>query len=376
MRNVVFLFLATILVACNSSEAKTSPAPQKDAGPRMLKLDVGLLGRLGVTTESVGADGDAERIELPGTLEYVVDQYAEVGTFVEGRVTRVNVNVGDVVKKGQTLATVLVPAIVSAQADALSAISAHRMAVDHAKREAFLLEKQLTTAREEEVARGEVARAAADLAAARSKLTLYGTPSPVDADGIKANGSLVLTAPLAGVVVRRDAVLGAFISPNETAFVVANTDTLWAVLDVYESDLAFVREGASVEVKVDALPNTTVTGRVAMIEPEVSKATRALRARIIVDNHAGALRQGFFVRALVPIWEPSRSGLMVPAAAVQPLGERDVVFVEKAPGQYEVRDVAVRRRTPHVAELTDGLARGERIVTHGAFVLRGEATRQ
>ena len=110
--------------------------------------------------------------------------------------------------------------------------------------------------------------------------------------------------------------------------------------------------------------------------PALARATRALRARILVDNRAGTLRQGFFVRALVPIVEPSRSGLMVPAAAVQPLGERDVVFVEKGPGRYEVRTVSVGRRTPHIAELTDGLGRGERIVTHGAFVLRGEATRQ
>jgi cobalt-zinc-cadmium efflux system membrane fusion protein len=376
VKRTVLAAVALLVAACNASEAKPAPPQQRDRGPRSLKLDVGLLGRLGVTSEEVGIDGVAERIELPGTLEYVIDQYAEVGTLVEGRVTKVNVNVGDKVKKGQPLATVLVPEIVSAQADALSAQAAHRTALEHAKREALLLEKQLTTAREEEVARGEVARAAADLAAAESKLVLFGTPSPSSADGIKPNGSLVLKAPVAGVVVRRDAVLGAFISPDETAFVVANTDSLWAVLDVYESDLVFVREGTSVELRVDALPEQKLTGRVAMVEPEVAKATRALRARVLVDNHAGALRQGFFVRALVPITEPLRAGLMVPAAAVQPLGERDVVFVEKARGLYEVRNVTVGRRTPHIAEVTDGVGRGERIVTHGAFVLRGEATRQ
>ncbi len=376
MRVVAFVVLSWLVAACSASEAKTAPSSVKDAGPRLLKLDVGLLGRLGVTTEGVGVGGDAERIELPGTLEYVIDRYAEVGTLVEGRVTKVNVNVGDKVKKGQSLATVLVPAIVSAQADALSAQAAHRMAAEHSKREALLLEQQLTTAREEEMARGEVARAAADLAAAESKLALFGTPSPSSAEGIKPNGSLALRAPLDGVVVRRNAVLGAFVSPSDEMFVVANTDTLWAVLDVYESDLAFVKEGASVELHVDALPGASFTGRVATIEPEVSRATRVLRARIIVDNRAGTLRQGFFVRALVPIAEPSRFEVMVPAAAVQPLGEREVVFVEKGPGRYEVRSVTTGRRTSHIVEVTDGLARGERVVTHGAFVLRGEATRQ
>src|SRR5581483_9932565 len=103
------LVLALVTTGCNSSEAKPSPAPVKDAGPRFLKVDVGLLERLGVTTSRVGQQGDVERIELPGTLEYVIDRYAEVGTLVEGRVMKIDVTVGDRVKKGQSLATVLVP---------------------------------------------------------------------------------------------------------------------------------------------------------------------------------------------------------------------------------------------------------------------------
>jgi cobalt-zinc-cadmium efflux system membrane fusion protein len=376
VRRWAILLAALVAFACNASEAKPSPSPLKDAGPRMLRVDVGLLERLGVTTSRVGQQGDVERIELPGTLEYVIDRYAEVGTLVEGRVTKIDVTVGDRVKKGQPLATVLAPALVGAQADALTAHAAHRTAVEHANRETLLREQNLTTAREEEIARADVARAEADLAAAQSKLALFGSRLPSSAEGIKPNGSVVLRAPLDGVVVRRDAVLGAFVQPSETAFVVANTDTLWAVLDVYESDLAFVHEGATVELRADALPGAKFVGRITMLEPAVERATRALRARIEVDNRDGMLRQGFFVRAYVPISEGTRGAVMVPAGAVQPLGERDVVFVEKERGRFEVRAVTVGRRTPHVSEIVDGVAEGENVVTHGAFVLRGEATRQ
>lgn len=370
------LFLAACGSACSSSEAKPAPPAEKPGGPQILKLDVAMLGRLGVTSASVGGGGDVEKIELPGTLEYVIDRYAEVGTLVEGRVSNVNVNVGDRVKKGQPLATVLVPAIVNAQAEALSAQAALRVATEHARREASLLQKQLTTAREEEVARGEADRAEADVAAAESKLRLLGSTSPASAQGIKPNGTVVLAAPLDGVVVRREIVLGAFVLPNETAFVVANTESLWAVLDVFESDLGFIREGTQVELRVDALPGEKFVGKVAMLEPEVAKGTRVLRARILVDNRAGTLRHGFFVRAVVPVAQPSEAGLIVPSAAVQPLGQRSVVFVEKEPGRYEVRTVSVGRKTQHVAVVTEGLERGERIVTSGAFVLRGEVTRQ
>ena len=365
-----------VLAGCSASEAKPVPAAPKDAGLQIVRLEAATAKRLGVTTAKVGVDGDAERIELPGNLEYVIDHYAEVGTLVEGRVAKVRVNVGDRVKKGQALAEVLVPAIVNAQAEALTAQAALRVAREHAKRESALLDGQLTTAREAEVARGEAVRAEADLAAAQSKLTLLGSSSPATADGIKPNGAVVLRTPIDGVVVKRDAVLGSFVLPTETAFVVANPDFLWAVLDVYESDLAVVREGAEVDFKVDALPGKLFHGKVRMLEPQVDVASRALRARILVDNHEGTLRQGFFIRALVPVEVPMGSGLLVPSAAVQPLGERDVVFVERDTGRYEVRTVVTGFRTPRVVEVTGGLSRGESIVNHGAFVLRGEVTRQ
>jgi multidrug efflux pump subunit AcrA (membrane-fusion protein) len=68
--------------------------------------------------------------------------------------------------------------------------------------------------------------------------------------------------------------------------------------------------------------------------------------------------------------------LLVPAPSVQPIGDDSVVFVETQPGTFEVRKVVVTRRTTQVAEIGEGLARGERIVVEGAFILRGEVTKQ
>jgi hypothetical protein len=84
-----------------------------------------------------------------------------------------------------------------------------------------------------------------------------------------------------------------------------------------------------------------------------------------------------FVRASVRLPENAGAGrLLVPAPSVQPVGDDDVVFVETQPGIFEVRKVVVARRTTQVAELREGVTRGERIVVEGAFVLRGEVTKQ
>jgi multidrug efflux pump subunit AcrA (membrane-fusion protein) len=84
------------------------------------------------------------------------------------------------------------------------------------------------------------------------------------------------------------------------------------------------------------------------------------------------------VRASIKLPEEMAAGkLLIPAPAVQPIGDDKVVFVEQGqPGSYEVRKVKVIRTTTQVAEIGDGLTRGEKCVVEGAFVLRGEVTKQ
>jgi membrane fusion protein, heavy metal efflux system len=94
-----------------------------------------------------------------------------------------------------------------------------------------------------------------------------------------------------------------------------------------------------------------------------------------VPNPGGDLRPGFFVRASIQVIQLPGL-LLIPSSAVQPLDDDDVVFVERSKGHYEVRQVNVARRTAEVSEISEGLARGERIVVQGAFLLRGEVTRQ
>jgi multidrug efflux pump subunit AcrA (membrane-fusion protein) len=73
---------------------------------------------------------------------------------------------------------------------------------------------------------------------------------------------------------------------------------------------------------------------------------------------------------------PLGDRIRVPAGAVQPIGGDEVVFVERTPGVYEVRPVLVGHRYGQLLELMSGVRAGERVVTHGAFILRSELSRQ
>jgi membrane fusion protein, heavy metal efflux system len=377
-----FFAFAVALTGCSESKKTAGAAPEAAAsarpdGPKTVKFDPATLGRLGIKIEPAGFTTGALDLEVPGSLEYHLDKYAEVGTLVDGRVTAITVKPGDAVKQGKVLATLVVPSIAQAQAEYLSAEASAKTAKDNLSREQSLLDKGLTTAREAEVAKSEAAKTAADLAASSAKLQALGVGHPGEGTNISGAGMLSMRAPIDGVVVRRDAVLGRFLQAKETAFVIADPRALRAALNVYEADLPYFRVGQEAEIFIDALPGRSWKGKIALVEPQVGKHSRSARAYIDLENLDEALKPGLFVRASIKLPEEVTHGrLLVPAPSVQPIGTDDVVFVELQPGAFEVRKVGVARRTAQIAEIKDGLKRGEHIVVDGAFVLRGEVTKQ
>lgn len=368
------LLLAT--PGCKGKAPTAEGAPTVAPGPKTVKFDPKALARLGVKVDVAGAKSAENDIEVAGSLEYNLDRYAEVGTLLDGRVSTLSVKVGDPVKRGQVLATLVVPSIAAAQAEFVSAEAVARIAKDNAAREDALLQRELTTAREAEVARGEAIKSQAELAAATAKLQALGVNKPTGSGTITGAGTLNLVAPIEGVVVRREAVLGKFLQPQETAFVIADPHSLRASLNVYEQDLGYFKIGSETTITFDAIPGKVVKGHVLVVEPQVGKSSRSARALIEVPNPDGSLRPGLFVRASIPLPQDTGHRLLVPSSAVQPLADDDVVFVEREPGLFEVRKVEVARRTPQVVEIHSGLVRGERIVIDGGFVLRGEVTKQ
>jgi cobalt-zinc-cadmium efflux system membrane fusion protein len=374
---LTWVMAAAVMLPSSGCKEKVSAAePAPPSGPKTVKFDPKALARLGVKVDVAGAKTAENDIEVAGSLEYNLERYAEVGVILDGRVSSIHVKVGDAVKRGQLLATVVVPSIAAAQADFVSAEAAARIAKENSAREEALLQRELTTAREAEVARGESIKTQAELAAATAKLQAFGVARPSGTGTISGAGTLNLASPIDGVVVRREAVLGKFLQPQETAFVIADPHSLRASLNVYEQDLGYFKIGSETTITFDALPGKVVKGTVLVVEPQVGKSSRTARALIEVPNLDGALRPGLFVRASIPLPQEAGEHLLVPASAVQPLADDDVVFVERSEGVFEVRRVEVVRRTPQVVTLRSGVSKGERIVVAGGFVLRGEVTKQ
>lgn len=265
---------------------------------------------------------------------------AKVTTKFDGYIQQLYVDfTGEAVRKGQPLFTIYSPDLLSAQQEYLLALrsSVHVPGL---------------------------------LEAARDRLRLWDI-SDADIRALERSGkpktSLTIYSPVSGVVTNKAAVAGARAMSGEPLYEIANLDRVWALADVYESELPFVKLGAPATVTVNG---TTFDGRITFIAPVVDEATRTVKVRIDIDNRTGALKPDMFAEATVE--EPQRETLVVPASAVLQTGTRNVVFVVNG-NAFEPRDVEIGTRDDQYIEIRSGVVEGEKVATQANFLIDSES---
>jgi cobalt-zinc-cadmium efflux system membrane fusion protein len=139
-----------------------------------------------------------------------------------------------------------------------------------------------------------------------------------------------------------------------------------------ERDIASVRVGSPVYATIDAVPGQTFTGHIELIHTDIDPKTRSVEAHAEIVN-PGTLRPGMFARGRIQTGAGALA-VMVPADAVQKHEGRTVVFVAgEKPGEFRAREVATGATSGGRTIVRAGLKPGERVVTHGAFMVKAQA---
>jgi cobalt-zinc-cadmium efflux system membrane fusion protein len=324
----------------------------------------------------------ASSVETAGQLVPDDDRTARLGAPARGRVMTIHVNVGDHVSAGQALVTIQSQEAATALADQSKAAAElnSRQAAANFSRAAYeravrLLELKAVARQEVERARtdAELAQAAvseaqAEVERARAILTQL---------GVDATGELVLRTPIAGVVLKREAVPGSVVDAGTPLITVTDPSTLWLQAAATESLATPFRTGADIHFTVSAFPGERFDARVQNVGAGLDPATRTLLVRALVRNPSRRLRPEMFAT----VWLGDgkvRTAFLVPEGAIQLLDERPVVFVSTPSNgttQFERRDVEVGARTDGKAEIVKGLHAGDLVVTDGAFAVKSEFAR-
>lgn len=307
-------------------------------------------------------------LALTGTITYDANRVSHVGPKIEGRIARLNADLGSRVTQGQTLAVLESAEVGGLRADYGEARALVEIALENFEREQRLESLGISSRRELLDAEADLQRAQSAMESAVSRLEILGAEAG-------SGGEFALRSPFDGVVVEKHASRGEVAGPADQIFTVADLSTLWIELDVFERNLSTVEPGQPVRVTTAAYPNRSFPGRIVYVGDILDPETRTVRARVEIENPAGLLKPGMFVRAVVDT--PAGEGpeiVVIPRAALQNVEGTPSVWVPADhPGEFIAQPVeAGAEFEGDQVEIVRGLEAGARFVSSGAFTLTSE----
>ena len=365
----------------------------------------------GIQTVAVKSIPLTRKIRTLGEISYDEGKMTNISAYVNGRLDRLYADyTGVVVKQGDHLALLYSPEIYTAQVEFLLS------------RKMFLRSQQSTSNRST-TPQGDF-----HYGSSREKLLELGlTEEQIQQleQSQKAHSRIHLCAPSSGTVIEKMAVEGQYVKTGQTIYRLADLSTVWLMLELFPEDAAAMRYGQKVIAEVQSLPGKKFTGRVEFIDPVVDKKTRTVGVRVVYSNEKGLLRIGDYAKAsievalnsagdpLAKIYDPELAGkwigprhphivesspgkcrecgvdlvpaeqfgfvseptqhrsgsLVVPRNAVLMAGGTSVVYVETAPGRFEIRKVVLGHCSSDQAVILKGVQAGEQVAVKGNFLL-------
>jgi cobalt-zinc-cadmium efflux system membrane fusion protein len=348
-------------------EASEERAHQHEALPRRVRLAAPVLAQAGIQTSRVTREQLALTVALPGEIVADPDRSAHVASPVAGRVEQVSFREGSLVKKGDVLAVIRVPELGKVRSGRAATLARAKAARANAARLEGLVRARLAS---EQVYLDALAHAEAlelEASAVSDQLSALGLSGSE-----KAASSLVLRAPLSGVVLSRNAVVGQPIAEDTELAAIVDLSEVWFLGRVFEKDLGQLKVSAKAEVQLNAYPKQTFQGTVEYLGQKVDSAARTVTARVRLVNRDDLLRVGLFGTARVSTDELTgrQPALVVPRGALTEVAGKDVVFVRRAERDFELHDVVLGESAAGKVEVLSGLLEGEQVVTEGVFTLK------
>ncbi|MDX1683814.1 MAG: efflux RND transporter periplasmic adaptor subunit [Saprospiraceae bacterium] len=307
------------------------------------------LANIQTTVIKTGKGQEEDDIRLSGKIEMNEKNTSVQVAHVPGRIEKLYVTFkGERVKKGQRLAEVYSPELITAQSELLEALKLKEINPD-------LIE--------------------ASKAKLRSWKIDTGIINEIERSG-EVRENFIIYADRSGVVIDRRVAVGDYVKVGYPLFELNNLNVVWAMLDAYESDLAQVAVGDLVEIEVPAIPDKDFSARITFIDPVIDPVTRTASLRAEVNNYNGQLKPQMLIKGIIRSQPSEEAGVIVPKSAVLWTGKRSVVYIKIAGVEvptFEYREVRIGDAIGDGYHVIDGLKAGEEVVTHGSFSIDAAA---
>lgn len=296
-----------------------------------------------VLTSVVSSQKPVKELRLYGKVQADERLLQSQVAYISGRIEKLLVNfTGETVRKGQALAIIYSPELVTAQQELLETAKTKQ------------LQPEIYEAAKEKLYQW--------------KLTENQITAIENSGKVQANMEVQSTAN--GIVTARRVNNGDYVSQGSVLYEVSDLSRVWVLFDAYESDLPFLKKGDMVEFNIQALPGSAYSGKIVFIDPIIDPVNRVAKVRVEIVNSGGKLKPEMFATGSVKSnLDEYNDKMVIPRSAVLWTGKRSIVYV-KQPGDdpiFKMREIGIGPMLGNSYVVTDGLAEGEEIVTEGAF---------
>ncbi|WP_244828311.1 efflux RND transporter periplasmic adaptor subunit [Carboxylicivirga sediminis] len=302
-----------------------------------------------VETSVVQLGKPVKEVYLQGKIHVDERRIAELTARYGGRIEQLNINfTGQNVRKGQKLATIYSPDLVSAQRELIEAF-----AVRESNPSLYM--------------------------ASKSKLQAWDLTDEQIAAIEKSGEPQVyfdILSPISGTVMMRHVALGDYVKQGMPLFKVADLTKVWALFDAYETDLPWVKQGDKVSFTLEALPGETFAARVTYVDPIIDAKTRVAKVRVEVANSNLQLKPEMFANAVLEARLSNEDVMVIPKSAVLWTGKRAVVYTkvpERETPTFLFREITLGPDAGDNYIVKEGLSVGEEIATNGVFKIDASA---
>jgi membrane fusion protein, heavy metal efflux system len=333
-----------------------------------------------VKVGTVGARDFPLEKQSVGSIDFNADMTVQVFTPYQGRIVQLFAQVGDDVKKGQTLFTIDSPDLLQAESTLIAAAGVLELTTRNLTRLQELYKARAVSQKDVEQAASDQQTAEGALRAGRDSVRLFGKTN-AEIDRIisrrMADPTLVIASPISGRITARNAAPGLFVQPGNppAPYLVADIDTMWMLANVSETESPAFRVGQEVKVSVAALPGEVFEGRITTIGAIVDPTTRRVLIRSDVKDPQHQLRSGMFANFVIRTGDPVRSPA-VPLDAVVREGDGTMtVWVTADRRRFIRRTVRIGLQHAGYRQIAEGVQVGDLVATEGAMFLSNALTK-
>ncbi len=289
------------------------------------------------------------------------------------RISQVHVRIGDWVKPGQQLVTLQSEEVGNAISDFYKALADHELAQVSHERQQRLFERGVGAKKDLFASEADLKVAEASLNSSEKKLHVLGfTESQIKLliETHQINPVISLYAPIAGKIVQNNAVLGSMIDQTHEIMQIIDPTTLWVDAEIYEKDIAKVKQGQQVEILLPAYPGEVFKGKTTYISDVLKEDTRTITVRTEVENREYKLKPGMFAEMKITLKQQAKALVVPQAAVLEDKGDK-VVFIDRG-DQFFLQVVQTGALDNGYVEILHGLVEGDEVVTSGNYQLKSK----